>query len=312
MAKKGPGKHFRQGITTRQFYKMFDEATAEAWFIQQRWPIGVCCPHCGSLNVNLKSKHKTMPFRCREKGCYKQFSVKVGTFMHSSPIDYVDWLYVLYLVSTNLKGVSSMRLHRDLGRTQKTAWHVAHRVRKLMGQGKHLFSGPIECDETFIGGKRKNMRPERRKQLTGRGPVGKVAIAGIRDRATKQVAAQPVPDTTSETLSGFIADRAVPGVKVFTDDAVAYKHLPNHRSVKHSVAEYVRGDVHTNGVESFWAGFKRGHYGTFHRLSPKHLHRYVDEFVGRHNIRDLDTLDQMAAMAKRIHGTRLSYKALVA
>ena len=166
-----------------------------------------CCPHCGSLNVNLKSKHKTMPFRCREKGCYKQFSVKVGTFMHSSPIDYVDWIltHVLYLVSTNLKGVSSMRLHRDLGRTQKTAWHVAHRVRKLMGQGKHLFSGPIECDETFIGGKRKNMRPERRKQLTGRGPVGKVAIAGIRDRATKQVAAQPVPDTTSETLSGFIA-----------------------------------------------------------------------------------------------------------
>ena len=191
MAKKGPGKHFRQGITTRQFYKMFDETTAEAWFIQQRWPIGVCCPHCGSLNVNLKSKHKTMPFRCREKGCYKQFSVKVGTFMHSSPIDYVDWLYVLYLVSTNLKGVSSMRLHRDLGRTQKTAWHVAHRVRRLMGQGKPLFSGPIECDETFIGGKRKTMRPEKRKSLMGRGAVGKVAVAGMRDRATGQVSAQP-------------------------------------------------------------------------------------------------------------------------
>ena len=148
---------------------MFDEATAEAWFIQQRWPVGVCCTHCGSLNVNLKSKHKTMPFRCREKGCYKQFSVKVGTFMHSSPLDYVDWLYVLYLVSTNLKGVSSMRLHRDLGRTQKTAWHVAHRVRKLMGQGKPLFSGPIECDETFIGGKRKNMRTGEEKAVDGPG-----------------------------------------------------------------------------------------------------------------------------------------------
>ena len=204
-----------------------------------------------------------------------------------------------------------MRLHRDLGRTQKTAWHVAHRVRKLMGQGKPLFSGPVEVDETFVGGKRKNMRPEKRKSLMGRGAVGKVAVAGMRDRATGLVSAQPVPDTTGQTLSGFIADRSVPGVKVFTDDAVAYKHLPNHESVKHSVSEYVRGDVHTNGVESFWAGFKRGHYGTFHRMSPKHLHRYVDEFVGRHNIRDLDTLDQMAAIAKRMHGTRLSYKALV-
>ena len=313
MAYNAPGKHFRKGLSHRQFYQMFDEERAKQWFIEQRWSNGIACPKCGSLNINTEAKHKTMPFRCREKECKKNFSIKYGTFMQSSPLDHLDWLYVLYLVATNLKGVSSMKLHRDLDITQKSAWHLAHRVRRALGnRTKNLFSGPVECDETWVGGIRRNMPSFKRKQLSGRGPVGKVAVAGIRDRATNKVMARVVPDTTSETLGGFITGNVIPGTKIYTDDATAYTHLPNHQSVKHSVAEYVRGSVHTNGIESFWATLKRAHKGTFHRLSAKHLHRYIDEFVSCHNMRELDTLDQMALIAGKMENAQLRYKDLVA
>ena len=313
MTYKAPGKDYRKGLTAKQFYQMFpDNESAEAWFVARRCPNGVCCPKCGSLNVKTGAKRKGLPFRCRSKGCEAPFSVKYGTFMQSSKITYKEWLYALYLVATNLKGVSSMKLHRELGRTQKTAWHAAHRIRKVLDQGLPLFSGPVEVDETYVGGRRKNMPASKRKQLTGRGPSGKVAVAGIRDRATNQVQAQVVPDTTSETLGEFIQGNVIPGTRIYTDDAMAYTHLPNHASVKHSVSEYVRGQVHTNGIESFWATLKRAHKGTFHRLSAKHLHRYVDEFVGRHNMRELHTLDQMELIAEKMDGTQLRYKDLVA
>ena len=167
-------------------------------------------------------------------------------------------------------------------------------------------------NETYVGGIRRHMPTSKRRELTGRGPAGKVTVAGIRDRATNKVKAQVVPDTTSETLGDFITGSVIPGTKIFTDDATAYTHLPNHASVKHSVKEYVRGEVHTNGIESFWATLKRAHKGTFHRLSAKHLHRYVDEFVGRHNMRELDTLQQMSLIAKRMESAQLRYKDLVA
>ena len=312
MTYKALGKHYRKGLTAKQFYKMFpDNESAEAWFVTHRWPNGVCCPKCGSLNVKTGAKRKGLPFRCRSKGCEAPFSVKYGTFMQSSKITYQEWLYALYLVATNLKGVSSMKLHRELGRTQKSAWHAAHRIRKVLDQGLPLFSGPVEVDETYVGGRRRNMSASKRKILTGRGPAGKVAVAGIRDRATNKVTAQVVPDTTSETLGDFIAGSVIPGTRIYTDDATAYTHLPNHASVKHSVSEYVRGQVHTNGIESFWATLKRAHKGTFHRLSAKHLHRYVDEFVGRHNMREMDTLGQMALIAGKMTGAQLRYKDLV-
>ena len=155
------------------------------------------------------------------------------------------------------------------------------------------------------------MPTSKRNALTVRGPAGKVAVAGIRDRATNKVTAQVVPDTTSETLGDFIQSNVIPGTTIYTDDATAYTHLPNHASVKHSVREYVRGEVHTNGIESFWAVLKRAHKGTFHRLSAKHLHRYVDEFVGRHNMRERDTLDQMARIAIGMEGKNLHYRDLI-
>ena len=318
MAYKAPGKHYRKGISTKQFYRMFpDDATAEQWFVEQRWPDGITCPRCGSDNVQTTTAHKTMPYRCRKSKkagtCGRYFSAKTNTFMERANVGYQDWLYSFYLVATNLKGVSSMKIHREIGVTQKTAWYLAHRIRKAWDAGaENLFSGPIECDETWVGGFRKNMPASKRKALTGRGPVGKVPVAGIRDRATNKVKAQVVPDTTSETLGDFIKSNVIPGTTIYTDDATAYTHLPNHASVKHSVREYVRGEVHTNGIESFWAVLKRAHKGTFHRLSAKHLHRYVDEFVGRHNMRELDTIDQMAQIARKMKGAQLRYKDLIA
>ena len=313
MAHKAPGKHYREGLSTRQFFKLFpDDKAAEEWFTKQRWPDEVCCPRCGITNVQTGCKHKTMPFRCREKECGKKFSVKTGTFMEGSKISYQSWLYAVYMFTTNLKSISSMKLHRELGITQKSAWFMAHRIRQAWNMAPEgLFSGPVEVDETYMGGKRKNMPKKKRAALTGRGSVGKTAVVGAKDRATKKVAARVVQDTKGETLSQFVTEHVGEGAKVYTDDASPYQSLKNHETVKHGIMEYVRGDVHTNGVESFWSMLKRAHTGTFHKISTDHLHRYVAEFSGRHNLREKGTLDQMAEVAHRAVGKRLKYRDLV-
>ncbi len=314
MAKQAPGKGYRKGITIKQIMQMFpDDATAEAWFIEQRWPTGICCPHCGSLNVQTGCKHKTMPYRCREKVCAKRFSIKTGSVMEGSKIGYQDWVIAIFLVTTSLKSVSSMKLHRDLGITQKSAWFLAHRLRSAMSQDGTLFAGPVEVDETYVGGKRRNMPNSKRKELTGRGSVGKTAVVGAKDRATKQVAAKVVTSTDKETPQGFVKGHAAPEATVYTDDAGAYEALPfDHAVIKHSLSEYVRGDVHTNGIESLWSMLKRAHKGTFHKLSPKHLDRYVQEFAGRHNMREQDTAEQIASIRTGMEGKRLRYRTLIA
>ena len=320
MDKRAPGKSHRKGISHKQFFRLFpDERAAEAWFVRHRWADGVRCPRCGCESIQSGTKHASMPYRCRKsklQGCGKFFSVKTGTFMEASKLGYQDWVFALFLVATNLKSVSSMKLHRDLAVTQRTAWHMAHRIRKaLKSHGGDLFAGPVEVDETYMGGKRRNMSNAKRKELegTGRGPVGKTAVVGAQDRATNQVAAKVVESTNAETLGGFVSDSVEWGATVYTDDASAYEPLPfEHETVKHSASEYVKGDVHTNGVESFWSMLKRAHKGTFHKISAKHLHRYVDEFAGRHNIRDFDTLAQMGIIAAGMEDSQLRYKDLVA
>ena len=315
MMKNAPGKAYRIGITLKKIMQMFpDDAAAEKWFNEQRWPNGVCCPECESLNVQTGCKHKTMAYRCREKECGLKFSVKRGTVMEGSKIGYQDWIIAIFQIMTNLKSVSSMKLHRDLGITQKSAWFLAQRLRAALSQEGTRFSGPVEVDETYFGGKRRNMSKARRKALadTGRGPVGKTAVVGAKDRVTKRVAAQVVHATDQETLQGFVEDHVAPGATVYTDDATAYESLPfTHATVKHSLSEYVKGDVHTNGIESLWSMLKRAHKGTFHKLSPKHLDRYVQEFAGRHNVREQDTIDQMAAVADGMDGKRLTYERLI-
>ena len=311
MTFNAPGKHERQGLSLLQVTSMFpDDASSEAWFVKTRWSDGIACPHCGSTGVYERPSRKPLPYRCRD--CKKYFSVKTGTPMQGSNLGFRIWAIAFYLMATGIKGTASMKLHRDLGITQKTAWHLAHRIRESWTNANRQFTGPVEVDETYIGGKRKNMPKHKRESMTGRGSVGKVAIAGAKDRASNQVNARVVHTADAETLQEFVAENANPGATVYTDDHSSYETLPfHHESVKHSIGEYVRGQAHTNGIESFWSLLKRGYYGTFHTISPEHLNRYVSEFAGRHNVRPMDTVDQMAWMVRKMDGKVLRYKDLV-
>ena len=232
--------------------------------------------------------------------------------MEASNLGYRDWLYTIYLTTTNLTSVSSMKLRRELDISEKSAWFMAHRIRQAFNlePEEDRFEGPVEVDETYMGGKRRNMPKAKQANLEGRGSVGKSAVVGMKDRRTNRVSAEVVEDTTAKTLQGFVHDRIEPDAQVYTDDASPYASLDNHDSVRHSHLEYVKGDCHTNGVESFWSMLQRAHMGTFHRLSGQHLHRYVGEFARGHNMRNLDTLEQMALIVDRMNGTRLRYKDL--
>ncbi len=315
MARNAPGKAHRKGLTLLEIADMFrDESEAKAWIAEYRWPDGKPkCPHCGTDNVQSNIKHKTMAYRCRQCVGKPMFSLKTGTVMEGSNLKYRAWAVGIYLFMTNIKGVSSMRLHRELGISQKAAWFMLHRLRLTFEADADPFEGPVEVDETYMGGKRKNMSNAKRAELadTGRGPVGKTAVVGAKDRATNQVSAEVVQSTDKDTLQGFVTERTEAGATVYTDEASAYEGLPRtHEAVKHSVGEYVRGQASTNGVESFWSMLKRGYYGTYHKMSPKHLNRYVKEFEGRHNVRELDTVDQMGGVVAGMEGKRLKYEAL--
>ena len=222
MERKAPGKHFRKGLTLVEIIRMFpDDATAEAWFRECRWPSGPACPYCGSVHVLDGAKHATMRYRCREKGCRKRFSLKTGTVMEASNISYQKWAITIYLSLTSLKGVSSMKLHRDLGITQKSAWHMAHRLQRAHAENGGPFSGPVEVDESYFGSKRKNMSNAKCMALegTGRGAVGKEAVVGMRDRATNRVRAKVTESTDKPILQGFVVENTDADATVYTDKA---------------------------------------------------------------------------------------------
>ena len=311
---RGPGKAYREGLTLLALMDLFpDEKSATRWFETALWTGKRRCGHCGSLRTREVPNAKPMPYWCSD--CRSYFSVRTGTALERSRVPLRKWAIAIYLEITSLKSVSSMKLHRDIGVSQPTAWFMLHRIREgwTRSEDSDRFTGPVEVDETYMGGKRRNMSNLKRKQLTGRGPVGKTAVVGAKDRATNQVAAKVVTSTDKETLQGFVKDHAAEGAKVYADEAKAYETLPfDHEAVKHSVSEYVRGQAHTNGVESFWAMLKRAHEGTFHKISPKHLDRYVREFAGKHNVREMGTLAQMTTLVASLVGKRLMYRDLIA
>ena len=303
----------REKISFYKLLQMFpDEQAAEKFFENERWGVsGRYCPHCGSMRTVERKNRKPQPYRCKD--CRKDFSIKNGSVMWRSHIPLHKWLMAMYLLSTSLKGVSSRKLGSDLGIKQEAAWLLAHKIRAAMEQGNGLFTNPVEADETYIGGLEKNKHADKKKH-DGRGAKGKVAVLGVKERESKKVAVKVASDTTGKTLSSFIGSHVEAGNTVYTDEHKGYNPIAveyDRKSVKHSLGEYVDGQIHTNGMESFWSMLKRGYIGTYHRLSEKHLQRYADEFAGRHNARQKPTIDQIKEIAGGMRGKRLTYKELV-
>ena len=309
---KGPGKYFRKGMTIIELFEMFpDEESAVSWFEELRWPGGQReCPHCASKDTKETKSRRPQPYQCNQ--CRKYFSVRIGSLLQSSRIPLRKWAIAIHFYATNLKGVSSMKLHRDLGITQKSAWYMLHRIRAAFSDGKQLFEGVVEVDENFMGGLESG-KHESKKQKSGRGGVGKAIVVGMKERSSRKVKAKVIKDTKRSTLHRFIEEYASRGSIVCTDDFTSYRNMSKHGHlfVKHSAGEYVDEMARVNGIESFWSMLKRGHKGVYHKMSKKHLHLYVSEFKGRYNIRELDTIGQMEVIALMTMGKRLSYEDLV-
>ena len=311
----GPGRSERRAISIEQFMDAIpDEESARRWLERMRWGGGRYCPRCFSHDVYATRSGKPMPYRCRD--CEKYFSVRTNTVMANSKLPHRKWAIALYLELTSLKGVSSLKLHRDIGVTQKTAWYLGHRIRQgyleVTGDEWTKLSGVLEADETYIGGLEKKKHGDK-KLRAGRGTVGKTVVAGLRSRETGEVRMEVVPNAQGRTLRAFVRRHAEPGSTIYTDESPSYEGMPEyeHASVAHSRGEYVRGDVSTNYIESAWAPIKRAHKGTFHSMSPKHMQRYIDEFAGKNNMRHLDTSRQMQKMVRGLDRRRLTYRDLI-
>ena len=306
---KAPGRADREGVSLIDLMGMFPtEDAAVKWFESVLWGAnGRCCGKCGGTSTKPVPNAKPMPYWCSD--CRSYFSVRTGTALARSNVPMRKWAIAIYLCLTSLKSVSSMKLHRDLDVSQKTAWFMLHRIREAWAvETGGPIAGPVEADETFVGGKSKNMHAKERRR---RGAPPKVAVAGVRDRKTRKVRVTVATKVDSRTLCGFV-EAAAPGAFVFTDEASAYTDLDRRAAVKHGVGEYVRRQGHINGLGSFWSMLKRAYVGTFHKLSPKHLNRYVQEFAGKHNLRDSGTLAQMRAVVAALVGRNLLYRDLIA
>jgi len=287
-----------------------------ATMVELRWPTGVHCPTCGRTDVRFIATRRM--WECKEKHAKKQFSAKIGTIFEDSPLSLDKWFVAIWMIANCKNGVSSYEVHRALGVTQKTAWFMLHRIRLAMQTGSFIRSGgEFEADETFIGGKSKNMSSKRRaKTITGSGAKDKEIIMGVLKRGTEtepsKVAAKHVPNRKKATVQAEVRAVAEPGSTINTDSLLSYASLSDqytHNYVDHAV-EYVRDNVHTNGMENFWSLFKRALKGTYVAVEPAHLNAYTVEQTFRFNERkDVDGM-RFRKVLGAVTGKRITYKEL--
>jgi hypothetical protein len=280
-----------------------------AVMVEVRWPNGVTCPTCGSREPRFISTRRL--WECRTRHPRQQFSVKVGTIFEDSPLGLDKWLLAVWLIGNCKNGVSSYEVHRALGITQKSAWFMLHRIRAAMHAGTfEKMRGTVEADETFVGGKMRNMHTGRRKMLGAH--YGKTIVMGLLDRTRRKVRAKVVGDTTRSALYPLIRANVEPGSEIMTDALMTYRDLEPeyvHEFVDHTV-EYVHGKVHTNGLENFWSLLKRAIRGTYVSVAPVHLNAYVDEEAFRYNERGGHDGDRFMETLGGAVGRRLTYKRL--
>jgi transposase-like protein len=278
-----------------------------------RWPHGVVCPTCGRTDVTFLSTQRK--WQCKSAHAKRQFSAKVGTIFEDSPLGLDKWLPAVWIITSAKNGVSSCEIARSLGVTQKTAWFMLHRIRKAMQSGSFLKLGgkggaEVEADETFIGGKARNMHLSvRQRRITGTGTRDKTAVMGLLERGG-HVRTIVVPNRRKQVLQAEVRRHVEAGSALYTDFLLSYEGLASdyaHKVVDHAV-EYVNGRVHTNGLENFWSLLKRGINGTYVSVEPFHLFRYLDEQTFRYNNRkDMSDSDRFSAVLSQVAGKRLTY-----
>ena len=284
-----------------------------AYLSAKRWKDGkVVCPNCGAEGAKYMPTRRV--WQCKVRHPKSQFSIKVGTIYEDSAIGIDKWLTATWMVVNCKNGISSYEIARNVGVTQKTAWFMLHRIRlSMQDEDSNMMSGQVEVDETFIGGKARNMHASKRKvAITGTGGSGKVIVMGLLERGGK-VKAGVIKDRSAMTLHSIVLDTIAAGAEIITDELPSYRGLDGsyvHNVINHA-EQYVKGHIHTNGLENFWSLLKRGLNGTYVSVRPFHLFRYIDEQAFRYNSRkDLNDGGRFEVCVEQVVGKRLTYKQL--